>query len=206
MTNINSVINLTYGAKQRHNNLCNRNFILKMFIILLMILFITLYLLTKRHYNKWQRLHIPYDVPCIPYGSLLKVKRKELHFALALSEIYERFPHERFVGIFLLFKPVLLVRDVELVRQIMIADFAKFHDRGVYVDETHDPMSANLFSLKGELWRSLRAKLTPSFSSGKLKGMFDTVDEVAEKVIGYVNDQLGDGKAHTLEIKSLMTT
>ncbi|XP_037805916.1 cytochrome P450 6d1 [Lucilia sericata] len=173
--------------------------------LLLIILTSVLYFLIRHHFSLWQRLGIEYDEPIIPYGCLLKVKRKERSFGLVLADLYEKYT-KKFVGIYMFVKPAILLRDAALVRQIMTTDFASFHDRGVYVDEKNDPMSANLFTLKGQTWRSLRAKLTPSFTSGKLKGMFDTVDDVADKLVQHLKGQLVDGKAHTLEMKSLNTT
>ncbi|XP_065356912.1 cytochrome P450 6d1 [Calliphora vicina] len=176
-----------------------------MLLFLLIVLSIILYFLIRRHYSLWQRLGIEYDEPTIPHGSLLKVRRKERAFGLVMSDLYEKYT-KKFVGIYLFIKPAILLRDAALVRQIMTTDFASFHDRGVYVDEKNDPMSANLFTLKGQTWRSLRAKLTPSFTSGKLKGMFSTVDDVADKLVKHLKGQLDDGNTHTLEIKSLTTT
>jgi len=72
-------------------------------------------------------------------------------------------------------------------------DFASFHDRGVYVDEENDPMSAGLFQLEGASWRTLRAKLTPSFTSGKLKAMFETSDSIGDKLVANIKSQLPQG-------------
>lgn len=176
-----------------------------MFLVLIFIISSAIYFLIRHHYSLWQRLGIVYDEPAIPYGSLLKVRRKERAFGLVMSDLYEKYS-QTFVGIYLFIKPAILLRDAALVRQIMTTDFNSFHDRGVYVDEKNDPMSANLFTLKGQTWRTLRAKLTPSFTSGKLKGMFGTVDDVADKLVKHLRAQLDDGKTHILEIKSVTTT
>ncbi|XP_061395496.1 cytochrome P450 6d1 [Musca vetustissima] len=176
-----------------------------MLILLLLIVLTTLLVFAKIHYTKWERLGFESDKAAIPFGSLTKVFRKERPFGLVLSDIYDKC-HEKVVGIYLFFNPALLIRDAELARQILTTDFNSFHDRGLYVDEKNDPMSANLFAMEGQSWRSLRMKLTPSFSSGKLKGMFDTVDDVGDKLIRHLSERLKDGKSHTLEIKSILTT
>ncbi|XP_059222053.1 cytochrome P450 6d1 [Stomoxys calcitrans] len=177
-----------------------------MITILILLLGITsFYLLIKRHYSKWQRLGFPTDEPLIPFGSLVQIFRKEKHFGLIMAELYEKF-QEKVVGCYLFTKPALLVRDAELARKVLTTDFASFHDRGVHVDEKYDPLTANLFNLEGQKWHTLRNKLSPSFSSGKLKAMFETIDEVGNKLINYIAKEVEDGKIHNLEIKSLMTT
>ncbi|XP_013119454.2 cytochrome P450 6d1 isoform X1 [Stomoxys calcitrans] len=164
------------------------------------------WLIIKRHYTKWQRLGLETDDRVIiPFGSLYQVFRKEKHLGLVIADVYQR-SHAPAVGMYMFFKPAILVRDATLARQIMTADFASFHDRGVYVDEKYDPLSSHLFNLKGQTWRSLRQKLTPSFSSGKLKAMFETIDEVVNKLNEYLLAKLDDGDIQTVEVKYLSTT
>lgn len=100
-----------------------------------------------------------------------------------VKENYEKFKHHRFHGIYMFHKPILMINDPELIRMIMIKEFNKFPDRGLYFNEKVDPLSAHLFFLPGERWRHLRAKLSPTFTSGKLKQMFPLLKEVGDKLI-----------------------
>lgn len=69
-----------------------------------------------------------------------------------------------------------------MIERIFVKDFAHFLDRGFAIAE-HDTLNQNLSNLKGHKWRSLRNKLTPTFSSGKLKQMFDQLDKCSENLL-----------------------
>ena len=76
-----------------------------------------------------------------------------------------------FVGIFQMRKPVLLVLDPELLKDIMIRNFKNFQNNGFswVVDKETDPvMSRNPFMLENEEWRSKRAEITPAFTPNRV--------------------------------------
>ncbi|XP_070851317.1 probable cytochrome P450 6d2 [Drosophila suzukii] len=172
-------------------------------IILLILILFLLYKYVRRHYTHWQRLGVDEEQAKIPFGVMDTVMKQERSLGMALGDIYAR--HEgKIVGIYMMNKRSILIRDAQLARQIMTSDFASFHDRGVYVDEDKDPLSANLFNLRGASWRNLRHKLTPSFSSGKIKGMFGTIDDVGDKLVQHLEGVLD--QSDEVEIKDVMTT
>jgi cytochrome P450 family 6 len=157
-----------------------------MFLVILLLTIISLVIYyIKRHYSYWERAGIPYIEPKIPIGNLSALIKKERSFGTAIYDLYKQ-TSEPFVGIYLFFRPAILVRDSKLVKAILNTDFQHFHDRGTYVDTKNDPMSGNLFALPGEEWKNLRARLTPAFTSGKLKGMFGTIENVGDKLVEHL--------------------
>uniref|UniRef100_A0A182PYW3 Uncharacterized protein n=1 Tax=Anopheles epiroticus TaxID=199890 RepID=A0A182PYW3_9DIPT len=171
-----------------------------MFVYTLGLLAVALYLTLRHIYSYWARQGLPHLCPEIPYGNLRALAEKRESFGTAVNALYARSP-ERLLGVYLFFRPAILVRDAHLAKRILAADFQHFHDRGVYVDEQRDPMSAHLFALPGARWKRLRAKLTPTFTSGQLRQMMPTFLAVGEKLL----DQLGPlaAEGHVVDVRDI---
>lgn len=75
-------------------------------------------------------------------------------------------------------KPVLFVTDLDLLRNIFITDFHSFHDREAYHNVKDDPLTGHLFNVEGQYWLKMRRKLTPSFTTGKLRNALPSMIEV----------------------------
>ncbi|XP_004535625.1 probable cytochrome P450 6d5 [Ceratitis capitata] len=177
-----------------------------MFLLLLLTACTAAFFYIKWNYTYWQRKGFPYYEPKIPFGVLDEVRKRKATFGIAVSDVY-RNTKDRVVGIYLMTRPALLVRDAHLARDMLTRDFESFHDRGIHVDDEKDPQSSGgVFFLKGLDWKSLRVKLTPLFTSGKLKAMFGTVEDVGDKMVNYLNAQLPDEGAKEVEMKSVMST
>jgi cytochrome P450 family 6 len=68
-------------------------------------------------------------------------------------------------------------------------------DRIFSFEDKLDPLfSKNLSVLKGQLWRHLRTKLTPVFTSRKIKMMFYLVDTCGKKLAECLEKATADGK------------
>lgn len=98
--------------------------------------------------------------------------------------IYELHKASLFVGIY--FAQLYLLRDAHLIKRVLTIDFNSFHDRGVYCNPVHDPLSYNLFAMPGQRWKNLRAKLTPTFTSRRLNSMLVTIMDEGERLQNYL--------------------
>jgi cytochrome P450 family 6 len=72
--------------------------------------------------------------------------------------------------------------DPDLIKNFFVKDFEHFQDHGFPFDEDVDPLGANLFMLNGDKWKTLRSKLSPTFTSGRLKTMFQTLSECGQEL------------------------
>uniref|UniRef100_A0A182QVP9 Cytochrome P450 n=1 Tax=Anopheles farauti TaxID=69004 RepID=A0A182QVP9_9DIPT len=147
-----------------------------------------LYYYVKQHYRFWTTRNIVQLDASFPLGNMKGVG-KTLHFNDVLGEAYYKGKARSvpFVGLYFMLKPILIVTDLDMVKRILVKDFNSFHDRGMYVNERDDPLSGHLFALDGERWRYLRNKLSPTFTSGKIKLMFTTICEIGDEFLASVN-------------------
>lgn len=176
-----------------------------MFLVLLIAAATLVFAYIKWNFSYWKRQGFPYEEPKIPFGTLDSVRTRERSLGMAIFDSYAS-SKEKFLGIYLLLRPALLIRDANLARDILTKDFISFHDRGIYVDEKADPMSGHLFALKGQKWKTLRAKLAPSFTSGKLKSMFDTIDDISNKMLKHMMAKIPEEGTVEIETKSIFST
>ncbi|KAF5286959.1 hypothetical protein FQR65_LT12418 [Abscondita terminalis] len=132
----------------------------------------------RRKLDYWTRKGVPHPQPSIPFGNW-SYKNKE-YIGYSFKRRYEEFKakgHKHF-GLHFFTSAWYVPIDPEYIKGILVTDYPYFADRGIYYNKKSDPLSANLFHLDGERWKKARVKLTPTFSSGKIKMMFPIVLEV----------------------------
>ncbi|XP_061401512.1 probable cytochrome P450 6a21 [Musca vetustissima] len=155
-------------------------------VLLLMYLGLMLY----KRYTYWEAQGVPCDRPNWLLGSLGGAMTSKTVEQI-LREYYQKYRNSGpFVGFYWFTKPAAFVTDPQLLKQILVKDFSKFTDRGLYCNEEDDPLSGNLFNLDGNKWRHMRTKLTPTFTSGKMKGMFPFVTKLAHDMVDVVGDRI----------------
>ncbi|GJQ64933.1 putative heme binding protein [Trypoxylus dichotomus] len=83
---------------------------------------------------------------------------------------------------------MLIIVDPAYNRHILVKDFHDFHFRGFYCNKKDQPISLNLVTSEGEDWRKLRIKFSPTFTTVKMKIMFDLMLEVTKAMEKYFEE------------------
>ncbi|GJQ73208.1 Cyp6a9 [Trypoxylus dichotomus] len=154
-----------------------------------------IYLYYKQIFTYWLKKGLPQLNPTIPYGDMKNpwTVPRVIQFDRCYQELKKR--GEKHGGIYLFARPVYMVIDPEYVKNILVKDFQHFTDRGLYYNEKKQPISANLFFIEGQRWRNLRHRLTPTFTSGKMKMMFKTMLRCTEPLASAFKEMASNREA-----------
>ncbi|KAJ8668284.1 hypothetical protein QAD02_009947 [Eretmocerus hayati] len=159
-------------------------------LILLMIIAYILYSYLTSTFDFWLDLGVPFHKPWPLFGNFANLLLFQKSQVEGISEMYNWFTNERFGGLIRVRSPMLMLRDPDLIKAVCVKDFTVFRNRGIPVNNTSDPLSGHLFNLEGDQWKNLRAKLTPAFSSGKLKNMFYLLSECSSNLENLIERKL----------------
>ena len=176
-------------------------------VALLLVLLLLLYRMITKSFDKWERAGIAYKTGHFPYGSVNIFKEKK-NFAKYIIDMSKEFKDERFFGWFLFGKPMLMIHDVELVKNIKVKDFNHFVDpqdehtaktarMGGELDQL---FNQNVGSAKGEEWKDVRSSLSPIFTSGKMKQMLKFVVDVSKGLLAEMERQTEKGEFELKEV------
>jgi cytochrome P450 family 6 len=170
--------------------------------ITFLIIFLVLYAYYKYCYSYWKKKGVAYVEPSFPFGNIGDAILQRKSIGLTFKDIYNKLDGYDLGGAFSFFRPILLLREPELIKAFLVKDFVHFHDHGTYFDEEIDPLSAHLFMLTGHRWRNLRTKLTPTFTSGKIKTMFQILADSGNELRNHVGQSAANGDI--IEVKDIL--
>ncbi|XP_046385903.1 cytochrome P450 6k1-like [Ischnura elegans] len=148
----------------------------------------------------WRRKGIPH-APAVPiFGSMKDAFFQKIALADAQRRIYSAAEGYRYTGYHKFSTPALMLRDPELIKEVMVKEFSNFHDNDFDVTLSMDPMMGrNLFFMSGERWKRMRTTLTPAFTAGKMKLIFPLILDIVEDL----NKFLDESKEAEFEMKDL---
>lgn len=86
-----------------------------------------------------------------------------------------------------------MITDLDLTKSIYVKDSDHFIDRRKLTTQNVDKiMSKMLISLEGDQWKGMRSKLSPTFTTGKIKRMFAIFEQSSQRMCHFVEKNKGE--------------
>ncbi|KAK9308048.1 hypothetical protein QLX08_001781 [Tetragonisca angustula] len=146
------------------------------------VVFLALYYYFTSTFDFWKNRGVVGPRPLPIFGNLKDVLQRKMIMGDCVRMLYEEYKSQPMFGIFLRSSPSLVLCDLDLIKDVLIKNFSTFDDRGFSIPEKTDPLGSNLFNVDATRWRPLRTRLSPVFTSGKLKEMFSLIWESAKNL------------------------
>lgn len=170
------------------------------------------YVYAKYRLSYWSRRGVKSPPTHLLFGNfkdciILKKSPGEM-----MREIYNcADPEDPYIGFYIFHKPILLLRDHDLIKQIMIKDFDVFPNRRFGSGIERDAMNLNsILSMKQPRWRYVKNKLTPVLTGQKLKNMIPLMMECGKFMLSFIEqlptDETGRSEWEVKDIGSRYST
>ncbi|XP_038202455.1 cytochrome P450 3A31-like isoform X8 [Arvicola amphibius] len=161
--------------------------------VLLVISLVLLYRYGTRNHDVFKKQGIPGPKPLPFLGTLLNYYEGVWKFDAKCYKTYGKM-----WGLFEGPTPMLAITDTEMIKNVLVKDcYSVFTNRrnlgpaGI--------MNKALSSSKDEDWKRIRALLSPTFTSGKLKEMFPIVEQYGDILVKYLRREAEKGKPITMK-------
>ncbi|KAM7331603.1 hypothetical protein ACRRTK_008311 [Alexandromys fortis] len=164
--------------------------------VLLAISLMLLYLLGTQNHDIFKKQGIPGPKPLPFLGTLLNYYKGIWKFDV---ESYKKYG--KIWGLFDGPTPMLFITDPDMIKNVLVKQFyTVFTNRRVI--GPMGMMSKAIALSRDEEWKRIRALLSPTFTSGKLKEMFPIIEEYGDIFVKYLRREAEKGKP--LDIKEVL--
>ncbi|KAJ8735116.1 hypothetical protein PYW08_014366 [Mythimna loreyi] len=110
-----------------------------------------------------------------------------------VKKIYNEYD-EPYVGMTQATIPTLMLKSPEDIKAVLAGDFQSFHSRGI-IANPNDLLADNLLFINDfQRWKIIRQKLSPVFTSAKLKSMFYILEKCSRDFVEYLEGNLHTGQ------------
>ena len=149
-----------------------------------------LYIYAKYRLSYWSRHGVRSFPTNLIFGNFKDTFTFQKSPGQVIQEIYEKAnPNDLYVGFYIFHKPKLLLRDVNLMKQLLIKESETFPNRSFGGEQETDSVGLiSLLSIRQPRWKYLRQKLTPSVTGLKLRGMVPLIKECGNPMLKFIEN------------------
>ncbi|XP_063709947.1 probable cytochrome P450 9f2 [Culicoides brevitarsis] len=155
------------------------------------------------HNGIFKRRGIAHRTPSIWFGHVNDLMLRKVTFFESFRKNYFDMQDESVSGFMQIVTPMLIVRDVELIREITVKKFDHFLNHVLSeVPDVDKLFSKSLFTMKDQKWKVTRNMISPAFTGSKMRTMFKLMHDCALGTVESLKEQ-AKGTEVTIEIKDL---
>lgn len=160
----------------------------------------------KRSNEYFKRRAIPF-IPAPLFGGHLKdmlLQRKAITDVLVDLYNDKDTKDAPAVGVRFLHKHGLMLKDLSLIKRILVKDFHNFTDRRTSSDPGSDILGgSNMFLAKNPMWKQIRTKMSPVFSGAKMRQFLDTINGLGEELHQHLERNVS-GDSTVMDVKDVI--
>lgn len=150
------------------------------------------YIYAKYKLSYWKRRGVKTPPTHLLFGNFKDLLTLRKPAGEVMREIYNSAdPDDPYIGFYIFHKPMLLLRNHDLIKQVMITDFEIFPNRRFGSTKQRDSIGLDsILSIKQPRWKYLRRKLTPFLTGQKLKNMLPLIEECGKFMLKFIENLL----------------
>ncbi|KAG7155483.1 Cytochrome P450 3A11-like 2 [Homarus americanus] len=139
---------------------------------------------TRKRHNYWSARGVS-TPPYLPFlGHMHRLFSLTQSKWVYFWEVYRKYGGDKFCGLYEMHTPVLFISDPHLIKLICVKDFEHFvNRRDIGTFRKNSVVNKMLFNKMGSEWKALRSVMTPTFTSGKMRGMFPLICDKADALV-----------------------
>ncbi|KAH7639539.1 lithocholate 6-beta-hydroxylase-like [Dermatophagoides farinae] len=170
------------------------------FLISLITITSTVFYLYVQHKQRlWQRLGIPGPKPIFLLGTDHELGRQS--WPKLTLERYRQYG--KIFGSFQLLTPILTIHEPELIQQVFIKDFRNYANR-MELRTYHKYFNENLFFTDIDKWKRMRAIISPSFTTGKIRSTIPMMNQCIDQLFEHFERNIQQSNGHLNVRKFIM--
>lgn len=175
-----------------------------LFYFLLAVLIVVIYVYinnrSKTHYGT--KHNIPYYGGVLGLGFAWDYLTGTRSMFELVNELYKKYPEAPALVTGNGLKIAIVLKNPDDIQHVLQGDFNNFNHRGIDVNSDVDQLADNVLFMNGMRWKLMRQKLTPIFTSAKLRNMYYIMNKSAQDFIVYLKDENNLKKENTFNTLS----